>query len=339
MKKLFVVIILCGVAAYGWYSLALRPVDASSTARIKTTIESGWSTTKIADHLQERGLIRSPLAFRLHLKAIGKDGSLQAGVYLLQPSFSADQIISTLQTGRAEEMIVTIPEGYTVQDIDNLLTEMGLISKGDAIECANTCDFASYDFLPTDTATLAHRGGKLEGYTYPDTYYVPANDFVVKFFFERMLNAFRKNVVEQYGDEIAASGRDLHEFITMTSLVEEETRTQEESPIVAAILWKRYDEGWGLGVDAAVRYIVNKPSADITHGDLNTNSPYNLRKFRGLPPGPIASVGERSVLATLRPESTKYWYYLHDKTGQIHYAETNEQHNMNRYNYLGSGAE
>ena len=88
-----------------------------------------------------------------------------------------------------------------------------------------------------------------------------------------------------------------------------------------------------------MRYIVNKPSAEITHGDLNVNNPYNLRKFKGLPPGPISSISLKSIEATLNPKSSPYWYYLHDKTGLIHYAVSNEEHNTNRYMYLGSGSE
>lgn len=335
MKKICACIIITIFGSYLWYSHALSPVDSTAAARSKVTIDAGSTTSNIADLLKKEGIIRSPFAFKLHLKIKGLDGSLQAGVFLLDTTQSVDDIVRILQTGRAEEMIVTVPEGFTVQDIDNLLVQMQLIEKGEAIACANTCDFASYDFLPEDSTDLAEKGGKLEGYLFPDTYYVPASDFVVKFFFERMLNAFRKNVVEEYGEEIT----DLHELMIIASLVEEETRTDEERPIVAGIIWKRYEAGWGLGIDAAVRYIVNKSSAAITHADLNINNPYNLRKFKGLPPGPIANVSIKSIIATLKPEKSPYWYYLHDKTGQIHYSKTNEEHNTNRYNYLGSGAE
>ncbi|MAE68237.1 hypothetical protein CL635_00285 [bacterium] len=334
MKKLLVIIIATGILSYLWYARALSPIDPAAATRSKVTIDAGSTTSKIATQLKEEGLIRSPFAFKLHLKLKGLDGSLQAGVFLLDESQSVMDLVTILQTGRAEEMIVTIPEGFTVQDIDQVLVEMELIEKGDAVRCANECDFESYTFLPSDTANLAKRGGKLEGYLFPDTYYVPAEDFVVKFFFERMLNAFRDNVVTEYGDEIT----DLHEFITMTSLVEEETRTDEERPVVAGIIWKRYEAGWGLGIDAAVRYIVNKPTEAITHADLNVNSPYNLRKFKGLPPGPISSVSLKSIIATLRPKKSAYWYYLHDKTGKIHYSETNEEHNTNRYFFLGGGS-
>ena len=179
----------------------------------------------------------------------------------------------------------------------------------------------------------------MEGYLYPDTYYVSVTDFVPKFFLERMLGNFRKAVLEPYAGLVETSGHSLHETVTMASIVEEETRTDEERPVVAGILWKRLDEGWGLGVDAAVRYVVDKSSDALTQGDLNVNSPYNLRKFKGLPPGPIASAGKKSFEATLYPKDTPYWYFLHDKEGVIHYSRTNEEHNTKRYMYLGGGSE
>ena len=338
MKKILLLIIALAAAGFFWFQISLGPVDEAAASRTKVTVDAGSTTSQIADLLKQERLIKSPFVFKLYLKLNGLDGSLQAGVFLLDTSLSVDNIVRILQTGRAEEIIVTIPEGFTVLDIDNLLVEMELIEKGEAIDCANYCDFESYEFLPAEMGEMSERGGLLEGYLFPDTYYAPADDFVVKFFFERMLNAFRYNVLEEYETDIEASGRSLHEFLSMASLVEEETRTDDERAVVAGILWKRYDEGGGLGIDAAVRYIVRKASEEITHGDLNVNNPYNLRKFKGLPPGPISSISLKSIEATLNHKSSPYWYYLHDKTGLIHYAVSNEEHNTNRYNYLGSGS-
>ena len=338
MKKLFIIIIALGVAFFSWYTMSLRAVDASSADRVKVVIESGTPTIGIVEILEEKNLIRSPLATKIYLKLNGLDGSLQAGVFLLQKSLSVSDLIIALQTGKTAEIAITIPEGYTVRDIDALLAEVGLSEVGDIVDCANTCDFSTFEFLPEDTSVLAQRGGKLEGYLFPDTYYAPVDGFVAKFFLERMLGNFRKQIITPYEGLIANELHSLHEIVTMASLVEKESRKDDERSTVAGILWKRLDEGWGLGVDAAVRYIADKPTEDITVGDLNINSPYNLRKFTGLTPGAIANAGKKSFEAVLYPKDTRYWYYLHDKTGQIHYSETNEEHNTKRYMYLGSGS-
>ncbi|MFA7681582.1 MAG: endolytic transglycosylase MltG [Candidatus Peribacteraceae bacterium] len=337
MKKIIVVGISVLVLAVAWYQWSLRPVDSSSQDRQAVTIESGMSVQDIAVLLQEKGIIRSPLAFALYTKFHGQESSLQAGKFVLRPSASVAEIITMLQDGKAEEMLITIPEGFTVRQIDALLAEKGVIQPGDIISCAQTCDFSSFEFLPEELEGIAINeapGGRVEGYLFPDTYYVEVDEFVPKFFIERLLTTFRKRILTPFAEDIASSERTLHEIMTMASLIEEETRTDEERPVISGILWKRYDAGLGLGVDATVRYILEKPTAEISVNDLNTNSPYNTRKFKGLPPGPIANPSLESIRAALLPQESPYWYYLHGNDGQVHYAETNEEHNINRYQYL-----
>lgn len=337
MKKLilpFIALLIIGWI--GWkifYTLEVRSVDAESEERVPVTIESGSSTDMIADLLYQKELIRSPLAFKAAVKKEGLAGKLQAGSFVLMKSMSADDIAQALTTGKTSEVSVTVPEGYTVKDIDAVLTKKGLIKEGELINCSNDCDFSSFGFLKP-SGTQAKRGGKVEGYLYPDTYFVSSEEFVPKFFIERLLGTFRARVVDAYADEIQRSGRTVHEIVTMASLIEEETRTDEERAIVSGILWKRFDQGIGLYVDASNRYILNKPTAAITAADLEMDSPYNLRKYRGLPPGPIANPSVASIEAAINPESSPYYYYLHGNDGQIRYAVTNDEHNVNKAKYL-----
>lgn len=332
LRSLFVVIVVGFLAIIAWYNLSLRAVSAEE-ARVTITIPSGSSTQQIAEMLEEKELIRSASAFKIHAKKSGKAGAMQAGSFILMKNMSTPEIVSTLSSGEVKEASVTIPEGYTVKDIDALLAEKGLMEAGELIDCASSCDFSTFDFLPSGSG-LAPRGGRVEGYLYPDTYFVDTTNFVPKFFIERLLNTFRSRVIEDLAADIAASSRSLHEIVTMASLIEEETRTDDERGIVSGILWKRFDEGMGLGVDATVRYILDKQTAALTTADLNHDSPYNLRKFRGLPPGPIASPSLSSIKAALHPEDSPYWYYLHGTDGVIRYAVTNEEHNLNKYEYL-----
>lgn len=333
MKKFLFTLVVAGAGLWLFWQHAKTPIGGQD--RVSLTVEAGWSTSRIADVLKEKELIRYPFVFKFYTRFAGLDGNLQAGKFVLNQSQSLPEIAETLLSGKVQEITVTIPEGFTVKDIDAKLAELGLIESGEVIRCSNECDFATFDFLPFNQPNLAERGGLLEGYLYPDTYYVNPNNFVAKFFLERMLGNFRKQVVQQYEVEIASSEHSLHEIVTAASLVEEETRSDDERALVAGIIWKRYDAGWGLGIDAAVRYIVDKPTDAITVGDLNTNSPYNLRKFKGFSPGPIANPGTKSFAATLNPEESPYWYYLHEPNGQIHYAVSNEEHNLNRIKYLG----
>lgn len=316
-----------------FYAFEIRALDADSDKRISVTIPSGSSTAAIAQLLEDEGVIRSPLAFKALVKKQDLAGKLQAGTFVLQPSMTSQEVAEALTQGKTSEMSVTIPEGYTVKDIDALLADKGLIKVGEFIDCANDCDFATFDFL-APRGNQAKRGGKVEGYLYPDTYFVSAEEFVPKFFIERLLGVFRQRVVEDLADDIKATGRSLHEIIIMASIIEEETRGDSERAIVSGILWKRFDEGIGLYVDASNRYILNKPTATITAADLDMDSPYNLRRYRGLPPGPIANPSLSSMKAALHPETSPYYYYLHGSDGRIRYAITNDEHNMNKAKYL-----
>ncbi len=333
MKRVIISIGVVLFAGIFWYLHALTPLGSSSQDRHTIKIESGLPLQGIADLLHQRGVIRSPSAFTFYVRIRGDAGALQAGKFVLRPSMSTREIVEVLQSGKVDEDIITIPEGYTVQEIDLLMAQKGFSGTGEILRCAQECNFSSFDFLPY-VSGIAERGGKVEGYLYPDTYFVAKEDFHPKFFLERLMTTYRKKVVEPYAEAIENSGRSLHELVTMASLIEEETLTDEERAVVSGILWKRYDDGRGLGVDATVRYILEKPTAVITVGDLNVNSPYNTRKFRGLPPGPIANAGIESIVAAIFPQESEYWYYLHGRDGTIHYAETNEQHNWNRHLYM-----
>lgn len=337
MKKLISTIVVLVIVLWAgnsiWYSRALRAVDESDETRVTLTIPAGSSTSSIAALLKQEDLIRSTRAFALYVEDQDKAAALQAGSFVLRRNMTAEEIVESLSGGVREEVSVTIPEGYTVKDIDALLTEKGLITAGELIDCANTCDFSTFDFLPSG-ANLARRGGKVEGYLYPDTYFVSAPDFHPKFFIERLMGTFRTRVVNAFADEIKTSGRSVHQIVTMASLVEEETRTDDERAVVAGILWKRMDEGIGLYVDASNRYIADKPTAALTVADLDMDTPYNLRRYQGLPPGPIANPSVASIKAALNPEKSPYYYYLHGTDGQIRYAVTNDEHNVNKARYL-----
>ncbi|MDP7247288.1 MAG: endolytic transglycosylase MltG [Candidatus Peribacteraceae bacterium] len=333
MKKLLIIILFVCVGAFAWYKLSLSPVNSNSDDRKAVKIESGMSVRSISEHLDKLELIRSKRAFMIFTKLHGVEKNLEAGKFVIRPSMNVAEIVEVLQDGRAEEMIVTIPEGFTVKDIDELLTEKGIIEGGEIIACASDCDFETFEFLPSGQGQ-AKRGGRLEGYLFPETYYIDVEDFVSKFFIERMLTTFRRRVLEAFPKQFEDPKHSLHQVISMASLIEEEALSDDERSVISGILWKRFDAGMGLGVDATVRYIIDKPTGAITVADLNTNSPYNTRKFKGLPPGPIASPGEKSMRAALFPKDSEYWYYLHGNDGKIHYAKTNNEHNLNRIDYI-----
>lgn len=267
-----------------------------------------------------------------------KDRLLRAGTYVLQPSMSTTEILGVLTGGAAGEVSITIPEGFTVADIDALMAEKGFTATGAIVDCAKHCDFPEFSFASEsslDAFDLTESwGGKLEGYLYPDTYFVGGEGSDPKAFLSRLLSTFDAKVARGLAPDIKASGHSLQVIVTMASLIEKEAANDEERAVISGILWKRLDQGMPLGVDATVRYAVGKPTAPLTKADLEDPSPYNTRVRKGLPTAPIANPGLASIKAALHPETTPYFYYLHGNDGKIRYAITNDEHNANKAKYL-----
>ena len=147
-----------------------------------------------------------------------------------------------------------------------------------------------------------------------------------------MIRNFESRISSIYDKE--NSSRSLEDIIIMASIVEKETNNKDNRAIVAGILWKRLDIGMLIGADATTRYGIQKFTEALTYDDLDSDSPYNTRKIRGLPPGPICNPGLKSIKASINPEESDYLYYLHDPNGDIHYAQDNDEHNANKRKYL-----
>lgn len=337
VKKLLWIVIILGIGTAYWFWSALAPVDSGSKQGISITIEKGDSLSRIATTLEDGGVVRSARAFKWYARLSGAASKLQSGSFGLSKGMSVSEIVDMLKSGKTQEIFVTIPEGYTVADVDALMAKKGFGQPGDIISCAFHCDFSTFDFLPTAAAPGGEAkkiGSRLEGYLFPETYSVSPSDYVPKFFLERMLGTFRSRIVSEYAADIQKSGHTLGEIVTMASLVEEESRHDDERAMVAGILWKRLDNNVVLGVDATTRYVLGKRTEVLTKADVEIDSKYNTRRSAGLPPSAIASAGESAFVASLKPKESEYWYYLHGNDGQIHYAITNDDHNANRARYL-----
>ncbi len=332
MKKLIWILAGILICAFLWYRWSLRAPGAG--APVVVTIEKGTSVSGIAAKLSETGQIRSPRAFTLYTRFHGVQGLLKAGAYKLDGSLGVPALVDVLTEGKNSQLTLTIPEGYTVKDIDALVAKEGLAPPGAIIDCAKNCDFSAYAFIPSSAGALAPRGGRLEGYLYPDTYFVNPLDFTPQSFLERLIGTFHERVLDDLQKDVDSSGHSLQEIITMASIMEEEANGEEDRNMVSGILWNRIDQGIGLYADATIRYALQKPKEALRVSDLETDSPYNTRKYKGLPPGPIANPGLQSIHAALHPTQTAYLYYLHDAKGVAHYAETNDEHNKNKSLYL-----
>lgn len=337
-KKLVItaiVIVLIILGAFAWYQnyrynyFLQTPVDLLDDTKISLSIKQGASVNEITEALSAKNLLIDKEAFKTYLKAQGLDRKIVAGRFLLNKTQPIPEIAKTITDAKSSQVILTIPEGSKVIDIDKKLTDAGVITAGDFITAVKTFD--SYDKYPfLDKEKQKDLANPLEGFLFPDTYFIEPQNFASEDLIQMMLNNFQKKT----GDTlISKNSRTAFETIIMASMVEKEVRTEKDLATVAGILWKRLDEDWMIGADSTLLYL--KENNTIDYNDLKEDSPYNTRNHQGLPPGPICNPGIKSIMAALNPEESSYYFYLtKPETGEVVYAVTNDEHNANKAKYL-----
>ena len=293
-----------------------------SGTTVSVTIPDGAGTETIAEILKEHDLISSVFGFKLTSRLEGFDGTYKQGTYNIDTGMTKRQIMELLQSGKvAQDLQLMIPEGYTVKQIAAKAEEIGICTAEEFINEVNNGTF-EYEFLKD----LPDRQYKLEGYLFPDTYFLAENTSVHDLI-DAMLKRFDQMYTEEYQNAVKSSGKTLDEIVILASMVEKEIKLPEERARAAGVMYNRLRDGITLGIDATVLYAVGKTAGELTQADLNTDSPYNTRINYGLPLGPIASPGEASFKAALYPETHKYLYYVVEAVGKDNhvYCETYDE--------------
>lgn len=316
-------------------SLVFSPSGSRTETKL-FTIEKGQTVREIAANLEKEGLISDKYAFFLYAILSNKHTKIQAGEYLLSPQMSTSHIISLLANGETNKEKLIIIEGWDLRDIADYLEGKGFGTKDDFYAITGkpageneSPDVASYDFLGDKPVKLS-----LEGYLFPDTYYIDNGD-TMKSIVNKMLKNFDDKLTDDLKNEIKKQNKSIFEIITMASIIEKEVRTMEDKQIVSGILWKRLkDNTMRLQVDATILYAEDKVGLKIYTKDTQIDSPYNTYRVDGLPLGPISNPGMDSIIAAIYPTETKYWYYLSAKDGTTIFSKTLEEHNTNKARYL-----
>ena len=301
MKKNYLIFIFFLIGIFIWSEIYL-PKNFQSGEEKLFSVEKGQSLFQISQYLEKEGLIKNKFFFNLYVILKGSQKKLQAGEYFLKPSESIAKIAKKIISGDTTKIIVTIPEGFTLKQIEERL---GLK-------------------LP---------GENLEGFLFPDTYQFPlraSGEEVVK----KMRDNFDKKFTTDLREEIQKQGKTIFEIVTMASLIEKEVREKEDKEIVSGILWKRLKNNIPLQVDATISYITGKQTTRISREETQIDSPYNTYKYLGLPIGPICNPGIDSIKAAIYPKNSQYWYYLSTSEGKTIFSETLEEHNLAKAKYL-----
>ncbi len=276
--------------------------------RVDLKITEGESTSAIINELKESGMISSKLAFKLYAKKTGNH-IYKTGIHSLNSSMSYSEILKALeQVPKQDSDAVTIPEGYELRQIADLLEKEGLINRDVFMRETESGSF-NYDFIEK----IPKRDNWLEGYLFPDTYSFTAgmteHDII-----DKMLENFNKQIVSVY--EKAQSNLSLDEIVTLASMIEREAAGNEDRGKVASVFVNRLNRGMKLESCATVQYVLKERKSVLSNGDTQIDSPYNTYKNSGLPIGPIASPGLKSVEAALYPEQTNYLYFMASADGK-----------------------
>lgn len=328
------------ISGYMYIKSSLKPVDPNSDEEIKIEIPMGSSTSDIAAILEENGVIKDDRVFRFYLK-FKNESDFQAGEYTLTPSLTIDEVIKTLKNGKVtKEPIykVTIPEGKSIDQMAKIYASKLGFKEEDFTAKMKDQDYIEKlmdrypDILTKDILNSEIRF-PLEGYLFAATYNFYEKEPTIESVIEKMLKKSNA-VITQYMDDIEERDLTIHEAVTIASLVEKETGTEEQRKEIASVFYNRLDEGMKLQTDPTVLYALGKHKKKVVLKDLEVDSPYNTYQIKALPVGPISNFSEGSLEATLHPEDTDYKYFLHDGEGNIYYAKTHDEHVKLKKKYI-----
>lgn len=328
-KLLSIIAVLALLASIcaGWYFFSLTPkASESNERRQRITIEKGETSTTIAAHLEKTGIIRSSLAMRLYVEMSGDKHKLQAGGYLLSTSQSVEEIVDHLVSGKTDEFNVRILPGFTLDELADDSVQGSLVQQGFSEEEIRSAYAATYQHpLLASKPTTAD----LEGYIFPETYRMNSSSSLQSLFersFDELYNRMQKD-----GTVIAFQARNLtiHQGITLASMVQKEVSNTAGQPQVAQVFLRRLELGQALGSDVTYLYAAKKMGVE---GTPELDSPYNTRKFGGLPPGPIANMNYTAIQAVVYPAPGDFLFFVAGDgadAGKTFFARTEEEHQAN----------
>jgi len=327
MKKNYLIFIFFLIGIFIWTEIYL-PKNFQLGEEKLFSVEKGQSLFQISQYLEKEGLIKNKFFFNLYVVLKGSQKKLRAGEYSLSSSESINRIAEKIISGDIAKIVVTIPEGFTLNQIQERLSPFPNVTKSFLVTLMVGNFKKEFQFLEDapDNATL-------EGFLFPDTYQFSFRANIEEIV-RKMLENFDKKLIPELREEIKKQRKTVLEIITMASLIEKEVSKNEDKELVSGILWKRLKNNFPLQVDATITYITGKKTTGISIEETKINSLFNTYKYLGLPPGPICNPGIDSIKAAIYPKNSDYWYYLSTPEGKTIFSKTLEEHNIAKEKYL-----
>lgn len=325
------------MTAWNWvdthYISPMNPDDAELRA---FAVESGSSLSKVANDLEDAGLVRNHQVFKYYSDFAGLGQKVQVGEYKLSPAMTIQEIAAQLSQGDGKPITrsITIIPGWTIENIADYFAENGIITDKQAFlsTCKSGQGYSDFyyigEVLATETATS--RLYALEGYLAPNTYeiYTAAT---VDDILRKLLAQTEASFPSAYFDRMEELGLSMDQVLTLASMIEKEAKTADFAK-VSAVFHNRISAKMTLGADVTVKYVLNSAKMALTDSDLSVDSLYNTYKYKGLPVGPICNPSPAAVTAALYPDAEylalKYLFFCSKdpESGELVFSKTEKEH-------------
>jgi UPF0755 protein len=313
-----ILLVFLGAAGVGlWFFQYMVTPVGNSDVQVPVWIKPGQGFFETIEQLQNLDLVKHPEKFRWLAYLQQYERRIRAGEYALSSSMSPQEILTTLVRGETILHKIVVPEGATLGKIGQLLEKEGLVSSDDFMSAATNPDLV---------AALGVQGVTLEGYLFPETYYFPKGVTAGQVI-NKMVAQFKRVFESAWSDRAREMGFSVHEVVTLASIVEKETAKPEERPRIAAVFLNRLKRNMRLESDPTVIYGMEHFDGNITRRDLQTLTPYNTYRIKGLPPGPIANPGKDAIKAVLFSPEEPFLYFVSKNDGSHHFSRTFSEHN------------
>lgn len=320
-------LLACAMLGWGWWQWALQP-NLPTGQTLMLSVTPGTTARQIGAELAQRRVIRNAWVFGYLARTQNSDAKLLPGEYYLSSSMSPSQIIQVLLKGPdLETARVTIPEGFSTEQIIDVLVQKGLGSK-ETFTKVITSDPFPYSFLQETPAGI-HR---LEGFLFPDTYFFKKGTSPHQVI-DTLLQRFKRELTPETTASLQKSKLTIHDWVTLASIVEKEAEKADDRPLIASVFFNRLGKNMKLESCATVQFALGTPKPKLYDKDLQTPSPYNTYLHLGLPPGPIANPGHAALDAVLHPAQSDYLYFLAKSDGFHVFAQTFAEHLRNQKQY------
>jgi UPF0755 protein len=289
-------------------------------------IRRGTPLKKVSEVLEQERIIKNRYFFVFLATLLGKKASIKAGEYEFHTPMLPLEVLSALAKGQVKRHLVTIPEGFTLSQIAQLLENSNLVEKKGFLQKTSSPPFINALGL----SQLA--GPTLEGYLFPDTYHL-LREMDPEEVIRMMVYQFRKVLGPDFARWASELGISEREVVILASIIEKETSLSEEKPLISAVFHNRLKKKIPLQSDPTVIYGIKNFNGNLTKEDLMRPTPYNTYVIAGLPPTPICNPGKDSLLAAVHPAPVSYLYFVSKNDGSHYFSSDIEEHNRAVWKY------